>query len=103
MKDIERRAEIRRTITHKQREIAALSEKAQNPQLKRFLDTAKGTLSLADGVLGNLMEHFEYSGAEENERHLFEAVNLMLQVASHKIDRAKHVIETFGPNASPLA
>lgn len=102
MRDQERRRRIWTIIDQKKAEIAPLKAQVRSDGLNNLLDLAFGNLEFARQVLGNSTEVFEYPGADEDERRLFEAVDLFIAVASNRIERAQSVLEKYGPDADAL-
>lgn len=102
MRDQDRRRRIWKVIEQKKAEIAALKAEVRSEGLRKLLGLAFGNLEFVLQILGNSTEVFNYQGADEDERRLFEAADLFIAVASNQIERARRILEEFGPDATPL-
>jgi hypothetical protein len=102
MRDQERRRQVWKIIDQKRGEIDELRKQVRSEGLRNLLDRAFGHLEFARQVLGNSTEVFKYLGAEEDEQRLFEAVDLFIRIASNQIERARKILQEFGPDATPL-
>jgi hypothetical protein len=99
MRDRERRERLWTVIEEKKRAIDELRGQVRSQGLNRLLDSAFGNLEFSRQVLGTSIEVYEYPGAEDDERRLFDAVELFILIASNQVERVRKVLQEYGPDA----